>query len=45
MRQASVSIPSNIAEGYGRKSKKEYRQAFSSAYGSALELETRDYPK
>jgi four helix bundle protein len=41
MRRAAVSIPSNIAEGYGRKSPKEYAQFYSIAYGSALELETQ----
>ncbi len=41
MRRCSVSIPSNIAEGYGRKSKKEYSQFYSIAYGSTLELETQ----
>lgn len=41
MRRAAVSIPSNIAEGYGRKSKKEYSQFYSIAYGSGLELETQ----
>lgn len=41
MRRAAVSIPSNIAEGYGRKSSKEYSQFYSIAYGSALELETQ----
>ncbi len=41
MRRASVSIPSNIAEGYGRKSRKEYSQFYSIAYGSLLELETQ----
>ena len=40
MRRAAVSIPSNIAEGYGRKHKAEYRQFLSVAYGSLLELET-----
>lgn len=33
MRRASVAISSNIAEGYGRKSRKEYRQFYSIAYG------------
>jgi len=41
MRKASVSIPSNIAEGYGRKHKAEYKQFLSIAYGSLLELETQ----
>lgn len=41
MRRSAVSIPSNIAEGYGRKSQKEYSQFYSIAYGSALELETQ----
>lgn len=41
LRRAAVSIPSNIAEGYGRKSTKEYIQFYSIAYGSALELETQ----
>jgi len=41
MRRAAVAIPSNIAEGYGRKSPKEYLQFYTIAYGSALELETQ----
>ncbi|MBU1031537.1 four helix bundle protein [Patescibacteria group bacterium] len=41
MRRAAVSIPSNIAEGYGRRSTKEYAQFYSIAYGSTLELETQ----
>lgn len=41
MRRAAVSIPSNIAEGYGRKSSKEYAQFYAIAYGSGLELETQ----
>jgi len=41
MRKAAVSIPSNIAEGYGRKHKAEYDQFLSIAYGSLLELETQ----
>lgn len=41
MKRASISIPSNIAEGYGRKSTKSYMQFYAIAYGSALELETQ----
>ncbi|KKS32428.1 MAG: S23 ribosomal protein [Candidatus Amesbacteria bacterium GW2011_GWA2_42_12] len=40
IRRAVVSIPANIAEGYGRKTQKDYQQFLSIAYGSALELET-----
>ncbi len=41
MRRCSVSIPSNIAEGYGRQYNKEYKQFLSIAYGSLSELETQ----
>ena len=41
MRRAAVSIPSNIAEGNGRISLKEYCHSLSIAYGSGLELETQ----
>ena len=40
-RRATVSIPSNIAEGYRRGSRKEYIQFLNIAYGSAAELETQ----
>ena len=41
LNRAAVSIPSNIAEGYGRRSINEFYQFLSIAYGSALELETQ----
>lgn len=41
MRRASVSIPSNIAEGYARKGRQEYVQFLRVAFGSGAELETQ----
>ncbi len=41
MRRSAISIPSNIAEGYGRQFSKEYKQFLSIAYGSICELETQ----
>jgi four helix bundle protein len=43
MRRSAVSIPSNIAEGYGRQYKKESIQFFHIARGSLYELETQLY--
>ncbi|HRG24719.1 MAG TPA: four helix bundle protein [Chitinophagaceae bacterium] len=41
MRRCAVSIPSNIAEGYGRQFKKETIQFLHIARGSLFELETQ----
>jgi len=41
MRRAAVSIPSNIAEGYGRRTTAEYTRSLNIAYGSNCELETQ----
>jgi four helix bundle protein len=41
IRRAAVSVPSNIAEGYGRRTAGEYIQALYVAYGSNCELETQ----
>jgi four helix bundle protein len=41
MRRCAVSIPSNLAEGHGRASGKEFLQFIAVAYGSICELETQ----
>jgi len=41
MRRAVVSIPSNIAEGKYRGSRKDFRNFMRNAYGSGAELETQ----
>ena len=41
IRRASVSVPSNIAEGYGRRTKNEYIQFLHIALGSLRELDTQ----
>jgi four helix bundle protein len=40
MQRSSVSIPSNIAEGFNRFHNKEYKQFLYVALGSCAELET-----
>ena len=41
LRRASISIPSNLAEGAGRKSTKEFIQFLYIALGSSSEIETQ----
>ncbi len=41
IRRCAVSIPSNLAEGHGRTSAKEFLQFIAIAYGSICELETQ----
>ena len=41
MRRAALSIPCNIAEGYGRKTTADYMRFLYMSYGSTCELETQ----
>ncbi len=51
MIRASISIPANIAEGWGRNHKVEFIRFLNISYGSSTELETHltiaknEYPK
>ena len=41
IRRSAVSIPSNLAEGHGRNSTKEFLQFIAISFGSICELETQ----
>ena len=41
IRRSAVSIASNIAEGYGRQTTKDYIRMLYISYGSVCELETQ----
>lgn len=43
MRRAAISIPSNIAEGFGRGTNPQITNFLDIAQGSAFELETQIY--
>jgi len=43
IRRSAVSIPSNVAEGFGRKSDKEFIRFLKIAMGSIFELQTQIY--
>lgn len=41
LRRSSISIPSNVAEGHGRSTTRDYLRYVSIAHGSLMELETQ----
>ncbi|MDP2336285.1 MAG: four helix bundle protein [Bacteroidota bacterium] len=41
MRRCAVSIPSNIAEGFGRRSSNDFKRFLQISMGSLFELETQ----
>jgi len=41
LKRACISVPSNIAEGYGRRTSVDYRRFLSIALGSVYEIQTQ----
>ena len=41
LRRASVSVSSNIAEGYGRITRNDYKRFLSFSFGSTFEIQTQ----
>lgn len=41
IRRSAVSVPSNIAEGYGRNSSRDFNRFLSIAMGSLFEIQTQ----
>jgi four helix bundle protein len=41
IRRASISIPSNIAEGFGRNTRREFKRFLEISIGSLFELQTQ----